>query len=215
MERKSQSLSLAFSIVLCLVGSVGYCLAQTPCTLDCTASASADSGALPLEITFSGSATSTDCVDQPSFSWDFGDGNTSTEQNPVHVYSNAGNYTWTLTVTADGVTCMQTGTISAASFDLTILDDHGRAFACVNSKTGDWSYTVMEGQNQGTFTGEGNIRWRSGIFELTAPSGVPWMLNLRWYTQFDAAYGSFIYYAYRVRSSINDANVNNNPNVCR
>ncbi|MCP4090353.1 MAG: PKD domain-containing protein, partial [Gammaproteobacteria bacterium] len=33
--------------------------------------------------------------------WDFGDGNTSTQQNPEHTYQNAGSYTVGLTVTAD------------------------------------------------------------------------------------------------------------------
>jgi chitodextrinase len=33
--------------------------------------------------------------------WDFGDGNTSTEQEPEHTYASAGNYTATLTVTDD------------------------------------------------------------------------------------------------------------------
>ena len=40
-----------------------------------------------------------------SWAWDFGDGNTSTEQNPVHVYAEGGYYLATLTVTdADGNT---------------------------------------------------------------------------------------------------------------
>lgn len=34
--------------------------------------------------------------------WDFGDGETSTQQNPVHTYATAGTYTVTLTVTDDG-----------------------------------------------------------------------------------------------------------------
>lgn len=33
-----------------------------------------------------------------SWNWDFGDGTTSTEQNPAHAYKKAGNYTVTLTV---------------------------------------------------------------------------------------------------------------------
>ena len=36
-----------------------------------------------------------------SWEWDFGDGNTSTDQNPVHAYTAAGTYTVRLTVTAD------------------------------------------------------------------------------------------------------------------
>ena len=34
--------------------------------------------------------------------WDFGDGSTSTEQNPVHQYQDSGHYQVTLTVTDDG-----------------------------------------------------------------------------------------------------------------
>lgn len=36
-----------------------------------------------------------------SWSWDFGDGNTSTQQNPTHTYSENGDYNITLTVTDD------------------------------------------------------------------------------------------------------------------
>lgn len=34
-----------------------------------------------------------------SYAWDFGDGETSTEQNPEHTYAEAGAYVVTLTVT--------------------------------------------------------------------------------------------------------------------
>lgn len=36
-----------------------------------------------------------------TYAWDFGDGSTSTEESPLHVYSAAGTYTVTLTVTND------------------------------------------------------------------------------------------------------------------
>ncbi|WP_163707216.1 PKD domain-containing protein [Mangrovibacterium lignilyticum] len=40
-----------------------------------------------------------------SFAWDFGDGETSTDENPVHTYADAGEYTVTLTTTGvDGST---------------------------------------------------------------------------------------------------------------
>lgn len=39
---------------------------------------------------------------QRTFSWDFGDGGTSTEQDPVHTYSTSGTFTVSLTV-SDGV----------------------------------------------------------------------------------------------------------------
>jgi PKD repeat protein len=37
-----------------------------------------------------------------SYEWDFGDGNTSTEENPVHVYDASGTYTVTLTAEGEG-----------------------------------------------------------------------------------------------------------------
>jgi PKD repeat protein len=38
-----------------------------------------------------------------SWAWDFGDGTTSTEQNPVHTYAERGRYDVQLTVTDDGL----------------------------------------------------------------------------------------------------------------
>ena len=50
-------------------------------------------------IQFQGSAEGG--VPPYSFHWDFDDGDTSDIQNPMHTYTNAGNYTVTLTVTDD------------------------------------------------------------------------------------------------------------------
>lgn len=61
------------------------------------------------EFTFvenSGVYTFTDqSTNATSWFWDFGDGNTSTDQNPVHTYANAGSYTVSLVV--NGVTDCQ------------------------------------------------------------------------------------------------------------
>jgi PKD repeat protein len=55
-------------------------------------------GATPLVVSFS-SAGSADADGQPiTFSWDFGDGNVSSEPNPLHVYMKVGTYRATLTV---------------------------------------------------------------------------------------------------------------------
>ena len=52
-----------------------------------------------------------------SWSWDFGDGNTSTEQNPLHVYEALGDYTVTLTITGPECTDTITRTITLAEND--------------------------------------------------------------------------------------------------
>ena len=64
-----------------------------------TGTADTTSGTAPLDVQFTGTSPLT----VTSWHWDFGDGTTSTEQNPAHTYSSAGTYTVNLTVThADG-----------------------------------------------------------------------------------------------------------------
>ena len=50
-------------------------------------------------IDFEGNATGG--VEPYNWSWDLGDGNTSLEQNPKHIYTSIGNYTAILTVEDD------------------------------------------------------------------------------------------------------------------
>jgi PKD repeat protein len=52
-------------------------------------------GTVPLTVTFTNQSTGNII----SYLWDFGDGQTSTSQNPSHVYSSAGTYNVTLTIT--------------------------------------------------------------------------------------------------------------------
>jgi PKD repeat protein len=61
-------------------------------TADFTASPT--SGTAPLAVSFTDVSTG----GPTSWSWNFGDGNTSTQQNPTHTYSTAGTYSVSLTV---------------------------------------------------------------------------------------------------------------------
>jgi PKD repeat protein len=63
-----------------------------------------------LDVVFTDTSTDADGT-IVSWLWDFGDGNTSTQQNPSHTYAAAGTYTVTLTVTDD---CALTDSISKA-----------------------------------------------------------------------------------------------------
>ena len=65
--------------------------------LDATASADTPTGDTPLEVHFT--AASTGGCGPVTYAWDFGDGATSTEQNPSHIYANAGSMAPSLTVT--------------------------------------------------------------------------------------------------------------------
>lgn len=60
-------------------------------------------GPAPLEVSFTGDQSSDD-IGIESYNWDFGDGNTSGEPNPVHVFNEIGEYVVILTVTdGDGL----------------------------------------------------------------------------------------------------------------
>lgn len=60
------------------------------------------SGKVPLTVTFTSSAFDQEDGASVSYLWDFGDGSTSTEANPTHVYRIDGPYTPQLTVTDSG-----------------------------------------------------------------------------------------------------------------
>jgi uncharacterized repeat protein (TIGR01451 family) len=58
-------------------------------------------GIAPLTVVFT-DTSQVGQVESPSYMWDFGDGVTSTLQNPTHIYATPGVYTVSLTVTSPG-----------------------------------------------------------------------------------------------------------------
>ena len=68
------------------------------------------------EVEFSSSGSYDPDGEIVSYQWDFGDGDTSTDMNPVHVYENPGVYTVSLTVTDDE------GAAGSDSCSLQVLD---------------------------------------------------------------------------------------------
>lgn len=77
------------------------------------ASATPLTGNVPLEVTFSSASSHDPDGTLASYAWDFGDGNTSSQPNPVHTYTTNGIYQATLTVTDNlGLTDSDTLTIT-------------------------------------------------------------------------------------------------------
>ncbi|MDH3697582.1 MAG: PKD domain-containing protein [Flavobacteriaceae bacterium] len=115
--------------------------ASTPANIAPVAIADATptSGGVPMEVTFTG-GNSTDDTAVTSYTWDFKDGNTSTEDNPVHMFTTVGSYEVTLTVTdAQGLTNTDTVTITASDQG----NEAPEALASANPLTGTAPLTVQ------------------------------------------------------------------------
>ncbi|MDF1562624.1 MAG: PKD domain-containing protein [Deltaproteobacteria bacterium] len=83
-------------------------------------SANPDKGIAPLTVAFTSSVSGGDAP--LSFAWIFGDGSTSTLQNPSHTYATAGTYTAQLTVTdANGDPATASAAIEVGNDDVPIV----------------------------------------------------------------------------------------------
>jgi PKD repeat protein len=138
-------------------GAVNVSGGGSSCSITCSATAD-PTGLVDQPASFSGSATLTDCLDDPTFEWDFGDGDTASGADVTHAYSAPGTYSWTLTVTADGESCSRTGAIEIvaapecsisceATVDATGLVGEPAAFSgtatlsdCLDDPSYEWSF---------------------------------------------------------------------------
>ncbi|MDB2657168.1 PKD domain-containing protein [Crocinitomicaceae bacterium] len=97
--------------------------------------------------------------DATSYLWDFGDGNTSTDENPTHIYADTGDYVITLTVTGPCGTDVITQNMNA---NLVSVDELPM-FA---------SLEVYPNPNNGSFTIDMNVNEGMNVaFELTDVRG--------------------------------------------
>ena len=90
-----------------------------------------------FEVTFDNNSTNS-----TSFMWDFGDGSTSTEESPVHTYTDEGDFTVTLTAmdgSGNSDEAMATVSISAAVFTAAVMSN---ADGKIWKLAGEGSYVV-------------------------------------------------------------------------
>ena len=85
-----------------------------------------------------------------SYNWNFGDGQTSTQQNPSHQYANAGNYTVSLTVGCANNLCTHTKTQSVAVYEAPVANAGPDDFCDYGS-----TYQLHGNGGTGTF----NFHW--------------------------------------------------------
>jgi len=92
------------------------------------------SGVAPLTVAFADASVGN--PSPTSWSWEFGDGGSSTEQNPTHVYQKAGKYTVSLTASSatDSDTNTKEGYVTATFADMPAGSwGQDEILACVNA----------------------------------------------------------------------------------
>ncbi len=108
------------------------------------------SGSAPLTVTFTDLSTGS----PTSRSWNFGDGGTSTSQNPSHQYTAAGTYTVTLTASNTCASDSETKTsyITVTQSAQTCDDFNDRSISNWGNKLGTWTATggYMKGSSTTT-----------------------------------------------------------------
>jgi hypothetical protein len=111
-QRHDLDLSLTYGGCTVHTGTSMQCPAV--CSFTCAATVPTI-GSAGQPLAFSSTVTSTFCTGSPAYLWSFGDSTTSTSRSPSHTYATGGNYNWTLTVTLDGRTCTQNGSVAVVT----------------------------------------------------------------------------------------------------
>ncbi len=93
-------------------GVASYSFSGAACSLACSAIVPKNSS-VGSEVYFQADAVASGCASSPTFDWDFGDTSShSGAQKASHTYGSAGAYLWSVTASADGVSCRSTGTVA-------------------------------------------------------------------------------------------------------
>ena len=82
------------------------------------------SGSVPLTVNFDSAGSTDPDGTIAAYAWDFGDGNSSTEASPSHIYNDIGNFNASLTVTDD------MGATASNSTAITVTDSNA---GCISS----------------------------------------------------------------------------------
>ncbi|MBC7946933.1 MAG: PKD domain-containing protein [Chitinophagaceae bacterium] len=134
-------------------------------------------------VVFSDSTLASDPIG--SYSWDFGDGGTSTSQNPTHFYSTPGTYDVTLTVTTvpgcqnsftypDAITVVLRPLIAIAGDTVVCVNEfiqHSGVFVRPDTSAVTWAWTFPNGNTSTLQTPVPQSYGTAGNFVLTAIAG--------------------------------------------
>ncbi len=148
-------------------------------------------GDVPVGVTFNSAGTTDLDGAVASYAWNFGDGATSTEPNPSHVYAAAGPFVATLTVTDNaGAAAMQEARIMAVAANLAPVAvassnlSHGLAPLDVTFyATGSYDPDGFIGNIKWSFPDDGSEYWGATAYHTFQRAGT-WPVTL---TVYDAS----------------------------
>lgn len=125
-----------------------------------------------LEATFADASTAAPGTPLSAWLWDFGDGTTSTEPNPVHVYGSSGNYTVTLSVTdSTGSTAHQSDSVVVDAAVVSYCASQG------NEQTYEWIKQVSVGSFTNASTASRYSDFTAQPISLTSGQSYPITLS--------------------------------------
>ena len=149
-----------------LAGQMGQIQIILTSTLSASALTAVASGTIPLPVQFTGSASGG--VSPYSYSWTFGDGSSSNQQNPSYTFQTAGSYVATLSVTdSQGNTATSSVTINA------FAQVHFSESGLPNIPSASWSVTFND-QTETSSSPGNNIY----AITFTEPNGGPYSFSV-------------------------------------
>ncbi len=165
-------------------------------TMDVTNSAGMDSHTDQLEVIFfpenGFSSTSlgnlmvsftANQTDGPgvTYSWDFGDGNFSSEANPIHTYTNEQSYDVTLTVQNMCTSLTDTESVMASTVNTKDLDDNSHFTIIPHPNNGsfalEWEGVDLAGAELKIFSSDGRVVYRNRTDEYLNTQRYPIQLE--------------------------------------
>ncbi|MDW8851691.1 gliding motility-associated C-terminal domain-containing protein [Flavobacterium sp. MMLR14_040] len=117
---------------------------------------------------FTNTSTITDGSTIASYNWDFGDGQTSTDQNPTHVYAAAGIFTVTLQITTDN------GSTNSTTQDVIVNPLPSAIISYQNTQycQRGFAEVVLTGENGGTYSSDPGLSIDSNSGEINLSASV-------------------------------------------
>lgn len=125
------------------------------------------SGSAPLYVTFSSAGSVDPDGSIAGYFWNFGDGETSIDADPVHTYLNIGNFTATLTV-SDNL-----GATASSSVSISVMDSNA---GCTNNCMTVDQVSLSFKKKKGSINGSVKIDDENGSAVKNAGIHVEWVM---------------------------------------